>query len=262
MRILRVRDIEDRVCYACLQADGSLLEIMNSIYSEKKELGSQIELKEILSPLKPSNIIGIGLNYRKHAEELGLAFPKFPVVFYKQNSSIQDPNLPIRLPSQLKSEKVDYEGELAIVIGKKCFNATQENALDYVLGYTIANDVSARDWQMEFGGSQWCRGKSFDTFCPLGPAIVTKDVISNPDKLKLSTFLNDNKVQESNTEDMIFSVPEIIEFLSADTTLEPGTVILTGTPEGVGQSTGRFLQAGDHISVEIENIGRIDNPVQ
>jgi 2-keto-4-pentenoate hydratase/2-oxohepta-3-ene-1,7-dioic acid hydratase in catechol pathway len=158
---------------------------------------------------------------------------------------------------------VDYECELAVVIGKVCKNASRQNALDYVLGYTCANDVSARDWQKQFGGGQWCRGKGFDTFCPLGPCLVTPDEIPNPNTLKIRTVVNGEVLQDWTTEDMIFDVPRLIEFLSGSTTLLPGTVILTGTPHGVGMARKppRWLKAGDQVSVEIEKIGTLTNPV-
>ena len=167
------------------------------------------------------------------------------------------------LPTHLKSTEVDYECELAVVIGKACKNVSREDALDYVFGYTAANDVSARDWQIKWGGSQWCRGKTFDTFCPLGPAIVTADEITEPNRLGIKTILNGEAVQDWNTDDMIFDVPTLIEFLSGSTTLVPGTVILTGTPHGVGvaRKPQLFLKHGDTVTIEIEKIGQLTNPV-
>ena len=156
------------------------------------------------------------------------------------------------------------ECELAVVIGKSCKNVSKAQAYDYVLGYTCANDVSARDWQLKRGGSQWCRGKTFDTFAPLGPCLVTKDEISNPHTLRIQTILNGEAMQDWNTNDMIFDIPTLIEFLSGSTTLLPGTVILTGTPHGVGQARKPpvFLKAGDKISVVIEKIGTLTNPIE
>jgi 2-keto-4-pentenoate hydratase/2-oxohepta-3-ene-1,7-dioic acid hydratase in catechol pathway len=158
---------------------------------------------------------------------------------------------------------VDYECELAVVIGKSCKNATVENALDHVLGYTCANDVSARDWQLKWGGGQWCRGKTFDTFSPLGPCLVTADEITDPQTLGIRTILNGETVQDWNTDDMIFSVAQIIVFLSGSNTLPAGTVILTGTPHGVGMAAKppRWLKPGDEVSIEIDGIGRLTNPV-
>jgi 2-keto-4-pentenoate hydratase/2-oxohepta-3-ene-1,7-dioic acid hydratase in catechol pathway len=158
---------------------------------------------------------------------------------------------------------VDYECELAVVIGKLCKNVSKAEALKYVLGYTCANDVSARDWQLKWGGGQWCRGKSFDTFCPLGPCLVTSEDIPNPNSLGIKTYLNGTIMQDWNTNDMIFDVPTLIEFLSGSTTLQPGTVILTGTPHGVGAARQPpvFLQPGDTVTIEIEKIGALTNPV-
>ena len=170
---------------------------------------------------------------------------------------------PIRLPAKQPSTKVDYEAELAIVLSRECRNVTRANALDFVLGYTCANDVSARDWQRDWGGGQWNHAKSFDTFCPLGPVLVTKDEIPQPNALRIRSILNGVTMQDSNTGDMIFDVPTIIEFLSADKTLPAGTLILTGTPEGVGfaRQPPVWLKAGDTIAVEIEGIGTLTNPV-
>lgn len=212
----------------------------------------------------PAAILCIGLNYRKHAEEMKAKIPKFPVLFFKNPASLQDPDTPILLPRKLVSTQVDFEGELAVVIGKTCRNATRENTLSHVLGYTIANDVSARDWQKEWGGSQWCRGKSFDTFAPMGPWIVTPDEIPDPNALRLTTRVNGEVLQNSSTADMIFDIPALIEFLSGDTTLEAGTIILTGTPEGVGlgRTPQRWLQPGDQVDVEIEKIGTLSNSVK
>jgi 2-keto-4-pentenoate hydratase/2-oxohepta-3-ene-1,7-dioic acid hydratase in catechol pathway len=177
---------------------------------------------------------------------------------------VQNPGDPILIPTHLKSEEVDYECELAVVIGKSGKNISKKNALEHVLGYTCGNDVSARDWQIQRGGSQWCRGKTFDTFCPLGPCLVTADEIPNPNTLAIKTVVNGEVRQESNTRDMIFDVPTLIEFLSGSTTLLPGTVIMTGTPQGVGMARKPpcWLRAGDSVTIEIEKIGTLTNPVQ
>jgi len=208
------------------------------------------------------------LNYRRHAAESGAKPPEIPVVFAKGVNSLQNPNDPIEIPRHLASEEVDYECELAVVIGRGpggrlCKNVSPEDALNYVLGYTCANDVSARDWQIKKGGGQWTRGKLFDTFCPLGPALVTTDEITNPNALRISTTLNGDVVQEWTTSDMIFDVPRLISFLSGSTTLLPGTVILTGTPHGVGMAATppRWLKPGDRVTIEIEKIGQLNNPV-
>ena len=208
-------------------------------------------------------LLCIGLNYRKHADEGGAAYPEHPVVFMKMPSAVQNPGDPIILPTILRSREVDYECELAVVIGKPCKNVSRDAALDYVLGYTCANDVSARDWQLKWGGGQWCRGKTFDTFCPLGPCLVTADEIPNPNELGIKTILNGAVMQDWNTNDMIFDVPTLIEFLGGSSMLAPGTVILTGTPHGVGSARKPpvFLKDGDTCTIEIERIGALTNPI-
>lgn len=217
-----------------------------------------------LPPLEPAIVYAIGMNYALHAAEFGNPIPKFPVVFVKASTSLLPVGEPIRLPRGLRSDKVDYEVELAVVIGKSAKNVPVERALEYVAGYTIANDVSARDWQhRDWGGGQFSRAKSFDTFCPLGPWLVTPDEIPDPQALRLWTEVNGDLRQDSNTGDMIFSVAELISFLSGSTTLVPGTVILTGTPSGVGggRKPPLFLQAGDTVAVNVEKIGELRNPV-
>ena len=181
----------------------------------------------------------------------------------KTSTAVQNPGDPIVLPRKVRSDAVDYECELAVVIGKECKNVAAENALDYVVGYTCGNDVSARDWQMKWGGGQWCRGKTFDTFAPLGPCLVTADEIPEPNSLQIKTVLNGETMQDWNTDDMIFDVPTLIEFLSGSVTLRPGTVILTGTPHGIGgaRTPPVFLNAGDSVTIEIEKIGALTNPV-
>jgi 2-keto-4-pentenoate hydratase/2-oxohepta-3-ene-1,7-dioic acid hydratase in catechol pathway len=263
MRIIRYINDRGNIEMAKEHVDGSHLVIEGDIYSEFTVTNRLAKVSKHLAPISPTAIIGIGLNYKFHAEETNSPIPQYPIMFMKLPSSIQNPDDPIELPGQLKSTKVDYECELAVVIGKTAKNINRKNALEYVLGYTCANDVSARDWQKHAGGGQWCRSKTFDTFCPLGPALVTADDILNPNSLGIKTILNDQTMQDWNTNDMIFDVPSIIEFLSASTTLLPGTVILTGTPQGVGmaQQPPVWLKAGDVVSIEIEGIGRLTNPV-
>jgi len=264
MKIIRYQDPKGKIGYASQQPDGSALKIEGDIFDHPKATGTKAEVKKVLAPVVPVTILGIGLNYRQHAAETGSPIPANPILFLKNVAAVQDPDGPILLPSQLlKSTEVDFEAELAVVIGKKCKNVTRGHALEYVLGYTCANDVSARDWQGKWGGSQWCRGKTFDTFAPLGPCLVTTDEIPNPNTLTIRAVLNGQTMQNSNTADMIFDVPTLIEFLSGSTTLLPGTVILTGTPQGVGvaRKPQIFLKAGDKISVEIEKIGTLTNPV-
>jgi len=230
---------------------------------EYKITNERIEVLSLLAPIEPKTIYCIGLNYRKHAEETGAKIPGHPIVFLKSPTALQNPEGPIVLPRHLRSDRVDFEAELAVVIGYECKNVSVAEALNYVLGYTIANDVSARDWQKEWGGSQWCRGKTFDTFCPLGPALVSPEGLKNPDDLAITSRVNGVTMQQSNTRDMIFNVAQIISFLSGSTTLEPGTLILTGTPEGVGMGRNPpiYLKAGDVVEVEIEGIGVLRNPV-
>jgi 2-keto-4-pentenoate hydratase/2-oxohepta-3-ene-1,7-dioic acid hydratase in catechol pathway len=192
-----------------------------------------------------------------------MAVPDNPILFMKATSSIIGHQEPILLPAAGPGQ-VDYEAELAVVIGASAKNLKPEQAMACVFGYTCANDVSARDWQLEKQKGQWVRGKSFDTFCPLGPWLVTKDEIADPDKLNIRALLNEKQIlQDANTSNMIHSVAAIISFLSQSMTLLPGTVILSGTPEGVGftRQPPLFLKVGDRISIDIEGIGRLSNPV-
>mmetsp|Transcript_140210 Transcript_140210/g.349476 ORF Transcript_140210/g.349476 Transcript_140210/m.349476 type:complete len:227 (-) Transcript_140210:195-875(-) len=214
------------------------------------------------SSFNPTAIYCIGLNYKQHAKESNMKEPTLPVVFTKPPSSVIGPGEAIVIPA-VCSDEVDYEAELAVIIGKPCKNVSEAEALDYVQGYTVANDVSARNWQLKLGGGQWCRGKSFDTFCPLGPRLVPASDIPDPNDLEISCSVNGQVLQKSNTKDMIFSVRQIIAFLSQGTTLQPGTVILTGTPEGVGAARKPpvWLKPGDKVTVSIEKIGDLTNPV-
>jgi 2-keto-4-pentenoate hydratase/2-oxohepta-3-ene-1,7-dioic acid hydratase in catechol pathway len=233
------------------------------VFGKSRDTGESVTVERLLAPLEPADIVCIGLNYRKHVAEGKQPIPEHPVVFMKNRGALQHPGEPIVLPRRLRSDKVDYECELAVVIGRRCHNVSRAEALDYVRGYSCANDVSARDWQLQWGGSQWCRGKMFATFCPLGPCLVTCDEIPNPNALRIRTILNGKVMQDWNTDDMIFDVPTLIEFLSGSTVLLPGTVILTGTPHGVGGARNPpvFLQPGDSVTIEIEGIGQLTNPV-
>ncbi|QTN33554.1 fumarylacetoacetate hydrolase family protein [Akkermansiaceae bacterium] len=203
-------------------------------------------------------IYGIGLNYLSHAREVNKPTPGHPMVFMKPPAAATRHGEPIVLPRHLRSDKVDYEGELAVIIGRSCKNVSASEAISHIAGYTLAIDVSARDWQFDLGGGQFCKGKGFDSFCPLGPVLRTPEEIPDPQGLEIRTFLNGELVQRSRTE-MIFPVMELIAFLSGSTTLEAGTVILTGTPSGVGhqQNPPRYLRGGDRIVVEIPEIGRL-----
>jgi 2-keto-4-pentenoate hydratase/2-oxohepta-3-ene-1,7-dioic acid hydratase in catechol pathway len=249
--------------YAALQPDGSAREVTGDVFGEFHVSDRAVTPGKLLAPVVPANILAIGLNYRQHAAESGNQPPARPVLFIKATSSVQNPGDPIELPVKLASAKVDYECELAVVIGRRCKNISRANALDYVLGYTCGNDVSARDWQRDLGGGQWCQAKSFDTFTPLGPVLVTKDEIPNPNALRIRTVLNGETMQDWNTNDMVFDVPALIEFLSGSKTLLPGTVIMTGTPHGVGfaRNPPVWLKAGDTVTIEIEKIGALTNPV-
>lgn len=263
MKIIRFLDSNQTERLGVKHEDGSTTLLEGELFGEIRDTGTPAEVSKLLSPLIPTDVLCIGLNYRQHAAESNQPEPKYPVVFMKTSSAVQNPGDPIVLPRHLRSDAVDYECELAVVIGKPCQNVSKADALDYVFGYTCANDVSARDWQIERGGSQWCRGKTFATFVPLGPQLVTADEIPNPNKLGIKTILNDQTMQDWNTDDMIFDVPTLIEFLSGSTLLLPGTVILTGTPHGVGAARKPpvFLAGGDTVSIEIENIGMLTNPV-
>ena len=264
MKIIRYQDSASTIHFGALRADGSAERLTGDLYGELTPTGETADVAKLLAPVAPTQILCIGLNYRQHATETGAKFPERPVLFVKGINTLQNPGDPIELPRALRSDEVDYECELAVVIGKPAKNVSREDALSYVAGYTCCNDVSARDHQIRLGGGQWCRGKFFDTFAPLGPCLVTPDEIPNPNALKIATILNGERVQDWNTNDMIFDVPAIIAYLSGSTTLPAGTVILTGTPHGVGMATKpepRWLRPGDEVTIEIEGIGALTNPV-
>lgn len=217
---------------------------------------SQVRLK---APLQnPEKIIGIGLNYKDHCREQNVPVPEHPLVFAKFSSSIIGNGDAICWNTEL-TRQVDFEVELGVIIGKKARNVSTQEALEHVFGYTIINDVSARD--LQFRDRQWVRAKSLDTFCPMGPWIVTADEIPDPQALHLSTELNGVKMQNSSTAEMVFSVAELISFLSQAFTLQPGDIIATGTPDGVGvfRKPPVFLQNGDSLRMEIEKIGVLEN---
>ncbi len=263
MKIVRYLNPQNQIEYGAQKEDGSVERLEGDLFAGLKPTGQPGTVVKLLAPLQPVSILCIGLNYKHHAAESGMKEPEIPILFVKGPNAVQNPGDPIEIPTYFRSDEVDYECELAVVIGKPAKNVKRENALDYVLGYTCANDVSARDWQIKKGGGQWCRGKFFDTFAPLGPCLVTTDEIPNPNALQIKTILNDEVVQDWNTNDMIFDVPALIEFLSGSTTLLPGTVILTGTPHGVGMARKPplYLKAGDVVTIEIEKIGKLTNPV-
>lgn len=208
----------------------------------------------------PGKLIAIGLNYVDHAAESNMELPKTPLLFTKFNSSITGPTDPVRIPEHLTSE-VDYEVELGVVIGKTASNVRLEDALTHVFGYTIINDVSARD--IQFADKQWVRGKSLDTFCPMGPIIVTADEIPDPQNIKLGCQVNGVDLQNDTTKNMIFGVAVLVSELSKSFTLHPGDIIATGTPAGVGFSRKPpvYLRPGDSMRTWIENIGEMNNPI-
>lgn len=263
MKIIRYQNPSGEIHYGARQTSGEIFRINGDIFSEYQATNERAQVSKILAPIVPAAILCIGLNYKKHATETNAPIPQFPVLFMKNPGALQNPEDPILIPTHLRSDEVDHECELAVVIGRKCKNVSKADALNYVLGYTCGNDVSARDWQKKFSGGQWSRGKSFDTFAPLGPCLVTRDEIPDPNALRIRTFVNGETMQDCNTSDMIFDVPALIEFLSGSTTLLPGTVILTGTPHGVGMASKppRWLKPGDSVTIEIEKIGKLTNPV-
>ncbi|MFC3802848.1 fumarylacetoacetate hydrolase family protein [Cohnella sp. GCM10012308] len=208
---------------------------------------------------RPGKIICVGLNYKKHAEETNSPIPAFPILFNKFANALTAHEAPVRVPTV--TAKMDYEAELAIVIGKTAFNVSESDALDYVFGYCAANDLSARDLQLRT--SQWLLGKSLDGFCPLGPWLVTADEVGDPNRLEIQSFVNGERRQNSNTSDMIFDCKTIVSYISRHMTLQPGDVILTGTPEGVvmGYPEDRqvYLKAGDRVEIRIEKLGELRN---
>lgn len=263
MRIVRFMDKKERISYGVRVDDSTARRIDGDLFGEWSVTEKTARIQKLLAPIDPRAILCIGLNYRKHAEETGAKIPEYPVLFMKNPGAVQNPGDPIILPA-VEPVEVDYECELAVVIGKAARDVTREKALSHVLGYTAANDVSGRAWQIQKGGSQWCRGKSFDTFFPLGPDLVTPDEIPNPNALKIKTIIGGEVLQDWTTADMIFDVPTLISFLSQGTTLLPGTVISTGTPQGVGvaRKPPRFLRDGDRVVVEVEKVGRLESPVK
>jgi 2-keto-4-pentenoate hydratase/2-oxohepta-3-ene-1,7-dioic acid hydratase in catechol pathway len=264
MKIIRFLSGDKKILYGAYNQDepGIARVIEGDILGDYKVTFRDVPIVKLLAPLVPVNILALGINYKTHGDETAISYPEQPVLFLKATSSIAAHENPIILPAA-GPDHVDYEGELAVIIGRKAKNIKPGEALDYILGYTCANDISARDWQFDKQNKQWARGKSFDTFCPLGPWIVTKDDIADPDNLRISTVLNSQTVQAASTAQMIFNVRESVSNLSKSLTLLPGTVILTGTPGGVGftRKPPLFLKEGDTVSVEIEKIGTLTNKV-
>jgi 2-keto-4-pentenoate hydratase/2-oxohepta-3-ene-1,7-dioic acid hydratase in catechol pathway len=259
-----VSRIEDVLAESGLEA---LENQMRTLLNEPS--GSSTELRRFLfdesaivlqAPiLRPQKLIGIGLNYRDHAEETKMELPKEPLLFAMYSNAITAPNRPIVIPGM--SRKIDYEAELAVVIGSRARHVSPDEALQHVAGYTIVNDVSARDLQRADG--QWLRAKSFDTFAPMGPCLATRSSLGDADGLAIELRLNGQTMQKSNTRNLIFKVPALVSHISQVMTLEPGDVISTGTPGGVGftRKPPVYLQPGDVVEIEIEGIGILKNPV-
>ncbi len=263
MKLLRFKN--EQYPQGCIgKVDGDIVTVMTgSMFeglSETKETVSLSSITDFLPPVDPANIIAIGANYVDHVKESNAEMPKIPLVFIKTTNTVTPHGKDIVLPKN-NPDAVDYEAELALVIGKKASYVSEEEAMNYVFGYTCANDVSARDVQIKID-AQWARGKSFDTFCPLGPFLVTD--IKDPKELHVTLRLNGEQMQDQPVSDMIFSIPRIISHLSAGITLYPGTVILTGTPSGVGMACNppRYLKAGDVVEVEIDKVGILRNTVR
>lgn len=264
MKILRFESDDNKVYTGCDFKDNFASVIKGDITSDFFNTKKRKIVKKILTPIVPKVIFCIGLNYKLHAKEIKLELPLYPVVFMKNLSAAAAHEDKIKIPlCCAKKPEVDYEAELAIVIKKSGKNISYDKAFEHVLGYTCANDISARRWQKHAGGNQWVRSKSFDTFCPFGPWIVTGDEIKNPDNLNIECILNGKTMQKSNTSDMIFSVAQIISYLSESTTLIAGTIILTGTPSGVGftRKPPVYLASGDVLETRIEKIGMLKNHV-
>ena len=264
MKIARIKLPDSQTVWAAQQEDGALVRLYGDpLFGQAKLSAETVEPAGWLAPIDPRVIMCIGRNYAEHAAEGGAPPPEYPILFMKNPAAATGHLQPVRIP-RVCDDEVDYEGELAVVIGRPALNVPRSQALDYVLGYCAANDISARVWQENKGGSQWCRGKSFDTFAPLGPVLVTADELTDPSGLAIRTTLNGREVQNSNTSKMIFDVPALIEFLSQGTTLLAGTVILTGTPHGVGwaRSPRLTLKAGDSVTVNIEKIGSLTNAIE
>ncbi|MFH2005844.1 MAG: fumarylacetoacetate hydrolase family protein [bacterium] len=265
MRIIRFLDDQERVLLGRDNGDNTAEVLEGTLFEPLTPTGRILPVHRLLCPLDPRAILCIGLNYRDHAAETGKPLPERPVLFMKNPAAVQHPGEPVRLPrGMVDRPEVDYEVELAVVIGSATRNVSAADALGHVLGYTIANDVSARRVQKQGGGGQWVRGKSFDTFCPLGPALITPEDIPDPQALRLTTRLNGELLQDGTTAEMIFPVAELIADLSTDMTLLPGTVLLTGTPAGVGfaRDPRVFLKPGDELSLTIDVIGTLQNPVE
>lgn len=265
MKLVRFETVDHRIVWGVVESpdDDSARLVEGDVFDDFTISSREEKIHKLLPPAAPPNILGIGLNYMGQAAETGIKVPEIPVMFLKSTGSLIGPDDPIMLP-KVGPHQVDCEAELAVIMGKTAKNVSKEEALDYVLGYTCANDVSARDWQIRKQKTQWARGKSFDSFCPVGPWLVTKDEIPDPNRLAIQSDINGKTYQDSNTADMIFDVPTVISNLSQSFTLFAGTIILTGTPQGIGftRIPPVFLQDGDKVTIIIEKIGQLSNVVR
>lgn len=238
------------------QIDDLSPEVSNFINSNPEVIPlSEIEFLPVIE--RPGKVLAVGLNYKDHAKETGMDLPKVPMIFTKQSTSVLGHQGEIHKPKV--SDAVDYEGEMAFVIGKKCRHVNKEDALDVIAGVTICNDVSVRDWQI--ASPTFTMGKSFDTHCPIGPYIVTMDEISDIHNLKIKTYVNDELRQDSCTDQLIFNCFDLIEHITKAFTLEPGDIIATGTSSGVGVVLGKYLVPNDVVRIELENVGTLENKV-
>jgi len=245
-----------------LSGGPEVLEHAARVAKQKKAVRVPVDKVKLAAPVPdPQKIVCLGLNYRDHAAETNAAIPKEPILFSKYTTAIIGPDDSIVLPGV--SNEVDFEAELVIVVGKRGRHLTLDNALGHVAGYTVGHDVSARDWQLKKDGKQWMVGKTFDTFAPIGPELVTAEEVPDPQNLGIRLRLNGQVMQESNTRQMIFGVAATLVYLSTVFTLEPGDLIFTGTPPGVGfaRKPPVFLKAGDSVEVEIDGIGLLRNSV-
>lgn len=262
MKIYRVETIQGETVWVESEDGVEFLKLLGSM-EHFETTGESVEVGKILAPLSPPAIYIVGFNYSDDLPAARAAAGDYPVIVMKAASTVIAHGDSIELPRHLISEEPDYEGELAVVIGRAAKNVLPEEAEGYILGYTVANDLTARDWQRNGAGGQWVRGKNFDTFCPLGPVIVSADAVDLSAGLRLRTWVNEELRQDDTTDSMIFPIHEVIAFLSGNNTLLPGTVILTGTPSGTGkqQAPPVYLKSGDTVRIEIEGIGTLENPV-
>lgn len=259
MRLVRFESADGVVQFGRMEDSGTACPARGPALDALDFAEEPLHVRRLLAPIEPPNIFAIGRNYRAHVEETGARLPERPLVFMKPTTAVTGPDKPIVLPAAAPQE-VDFEAELVIVIGRRARRVQTKQALEFVLGFTCANDVSARDCQRN--DKQWPRAKGFDTFCPVGPWIVTPDEI-DPDACPIRSRLNGQPMQDANTSQMIHKVSALISYLSQQFTLLPGTLILTGTPEGVGfaRRPPVFLRPGDVIEIEIDGIGTLSNPV-